>query len=88
MAARIGIMIGSVIIFNNFINIPHVIADGNNPNVNEVFKDVKSNEGVIKNYIDAQLYNRIVNVFLIKAVSYLIASDVDLCGGLFIMKGN
>ncbi|MHA4206878.1 hypothetical protein [Bacillus cereus] len=93
MAARIGIMIGSVIIFNNFINIPHVIADGNNPDVNEVFNDVKSNEGGIKNYIDAQLYNRIVNVFepvifLIKAVSYPIASDVELCGGLFIMGGS
>ncbi|MDA2626373.1 hypothetical protein PDQ36_24345 [Bacillus cereus] len=76
VAARIGIMIGSVIICNNFIDIPPVFADDNNPDVNEVFKDVQSNDGAIKNYIDGQLYNRIVNafepvIFLIKAVSIL-----------------
>jgi len=93
VAARVGIMIGSVIIFNNLIDIPHVFADGNNPDVNEGFKDVQSNDGTIKNYIDGQLYNRIVNafepvIFLIKAVSYPIASVVALCGGLFIMVGS
>lgn len=41
-------MIGSVIIFSNIIDIPHVFADGNNPDVNEVFKDVQSNDGAIK----------------------------------------
>ncbi|WP_218012156.1 hypothetical protein [Bacillus thuringiensis] len=76
VAARISIVIGSAIIFSNPIDIPHVFADG-----------------AIKNYIDGQLYNRIVNafesvIFLIKAVSYSIASVVELCGGLFIMVGS
>ncbi|MED1613368.1 FtsK/SpoIIIE domain-containing protein [Bacillus paranthracis] len=89
----VSIVIGSAIIFSNIIDIPHVFADGNNPDVNEVFKDVQSNDGSIKNYIDGQLYNRIVNafepvIFLIKAVSYPIASVVALCGGLFIMVGS
>ncbi|MGX5599053.1 hypothetical protein ACWKTA_29150 [Bacillus cereus] len=93
VATRIGIMIGSVIIFNNFIDIPHVFADGNNPDVNEAFKYVQSNDDAIKNYIDGKLYNRIVNafepvIFLIKAVSYPIASVVALCGGLFILVGS
>ncbi|WP_144477446.1 hypothetical protein [Bacillus thuringiensis] len=93
VAVRVGIIVGSAIIFSNIIDIPHVFADGNNPDVNEVFKDVQSNDGKIKNYIDGQLYNRIVNafepvIFLIKAVSYPIASVVALCGGLFIMVGS
>ncbi|MED2798363.1 hypothetical protein P4244_12475 [Bacillus thuringiensis] len=40
------------IIFSQIINIPHVFADDNNSDVNEVFKDVQSNDGKIKNYID------------------------------------
>nr|WP_210738661.1 hypothetical protein [Bacillus cereus] len=61
--------------------------------MNEVFKDVQSNAGKIKNYIEGQLYNRIVNafepvIFLIKVVSYPIASVVALCGSLFIMVGS
>nr|WP_257142783.1 hypothetical protein [Bacillus thuringiensis] len=93
VAARISIVIGSAIIFSNIIDIPHVFADGNNSDVNEVFKDVQSNDGKIKNYIDDQLYNRIVNafepvIFLIKAVSYPIASVVALYGGLFIMLSS
>lgn len=93
VAVRVSLVIGSAIIFSNIIDIPHVFADGNNPDVNEVFKDVQSNDGAIKNYIDGQLYNRIVNafepvIFLIKAVSYPIASVVALCGGLFIMVGS
>ncbi|MEM5667899.1 hypothetical protein AAHB59_00070 [Bacillus cereus] len=48
VAARISIVIGSAIIFSNIIDIPHVFADGNNPDVNEVFKDVQSNDGKIK----------------------------------------
>lgn len=74
VAARISVVIGSAIIFGNIIDIPHVFADGYNPDVNEVFKDTQSSDGAIKNYIDVQLYNRIVNafepvIFLIKAVS-------------------
>lgn len=96
VAVRVGIAIGSAIIFSNIIDIPHVFASGaeaDAPNVNEVFKDVQSNDGNFKNYIDGQLYNRIVNafepvIFLIKAVSYPIASVVALCGGLFIMVGS
>lgn len=30
VAARVGIMIGSIIIFNNFIDIPHVLYQGLN----------------------------------------------------------
>lgn len=61
--------------------------------MNEVFKDVQSNDGKIKNYIEGQLYNHIVNafepvIFLIKVVSYPIASVVALCGSLFIMVGS
>lgn len=59
MAARISIVIGSSIIFNQIIDIPYVFADGDNPDVNEVFKDLQSNDGAIKNYIDGQLYNRL-----------------------------
>ncbi|WP_230396930.1 hypothetical protein [Bacillus cereus] len=84
MAARINIVIGSAIIFSKIIDIPHVFADGHNLDVNEVFKDMQSNDGKIKNYIDGQLYNRIVNafepvIFLIKVVSYPIASVIALC---------
>lgn len=95
VAARISIVVGSAIIFGNIIDIPHVFADGctPSPDASEVFKDVQSSDGAIKNYIDGQLYNRIVNafepvIFLIKAVSYPIASVVALCGGLFIMVGS
>ena len=61
--------------------------------MNEVFKDVQSNDGKIKNYIEGQLYNRIVNafepvIFLIKLVSYPIASVVALCGSVLIMVGS
>ncbi|MED3202093.1 hypothetical protein P4323_28395 [Bacillus toyonensis] len=81
VAARISIVIGSSIIFNQIIDIPYVFANGNNSDVNEVFRDLQSNDGPIKNYIDGQLYNRIVNafepvIFLSKAVSYPIASIV------------
>ncbi|MDG0950318.1 hypothetical protein P6U19_27315 [Bacillus paranthracis] len=58
--------------------------------MNEVFKDAQSSDGTIKNYIDDQLYNRIVNafepvIFSLKAMSYPIASVLALCGCLFIM---
>ncbi|PGE39010.1 hypothetical protein COM63_31530, partial [Bacillus cereus] len=41
VAVRVGIIVGSAIIFSQIIDIPHVFADGNNPDVNEVFKDVQ-----------------------------------------------
>ncbi|MDA2480460.1 hypothetical protein ACS2TZ_13820 [Bacillus cereus group sp. Bce025] len=93
VAVRISIVIGSAIIFSKIIGIPHVFADGHNLDVNEVFKDMQSNDEKIKNYIDGQLYNRIVNafepvIFLIKVVSYPIASVIALCGGMFIMVGS
>lgn len=93
VAVRVSLVIGSAIIFSNFIDITHAFAAEPGSDVNEVFKDVQSNDGKFKNYIDGQLYNRIVNafepvIFLIKAVSYPIASVVALCGGLFIMVGS
>nr|WP_241139401.1 hypothetical protein [Bacillus mycoides] len=93
VAARVSIVIGSVIIFSQIIDIPHVFASGSELDVNDVFKDVQSEDGKIKKYIDGQLYTRIVNafepvIFLIKAVPYPIASVVALCGGLFIMVGS
>ncbi|PFY82563.1 hypothetical protein [Bacillus pseudomycoides] len=93
VAVRVSLVIGSAIIFSNFIDITHCFAAGPDVDSSEVFKDVQSSDGKIKNYIDGQLYNRIVNafepvIFLIKAVSYPIASVVALCGGLFIMVGS
>ncbi|WP_243526813.1 hypothetical protein [Bacillus pseudomycoides] len=93
VAVRVGLVIGSAIIFSNIIDIPHGFAASPDTDVNEVFKDAQSTDGKFKNYIDGQLYNRIVNafepvIFLIKAVSYPIASVVALCGGLFIMVGS
>lgn len=90
VAVRISLVIGTAIIFSNIIDILHAFVDRNNPDVNEVFKDAQSNDGRIKNYIDDQLYNRIVNafepvIFLLKSMSYQITSVLALCGCLFIM---
>lgn len=93
VAVRVSLLIGTAIIFSNIIDIPYGFAATDDTNVNDGFKDVQSNDGKVKNYMDGQLYNRIVNafepvIFLIKAVSYPIASVVALCGGLFIMVGS
>lgn len=93
VAVRVSLVIGSAIIFSNIIDITHVFAAETGVDVNDALKDAQSSDGKMKNYIDGQLYNRIVNafepvIFLIKAVSYPIASVVALCGGLFIMVGS
>lgn len=93
---RVSLVAGTAIIFSNIIDIPHVFADGagtvNDVGVQDVLKDAQT-DGKLENYIDGQLYNRIINafepvIFLIKAVSYPIASIVALTGGLFIMVGS
>lgn len=92
VAVRVSLVIGSAIIFSNIIDIPHGFAATEDMNVNDVLKDAQP-DGKVQNFIDDQLYSRIINafepvVFLIKAISYPIASIVALTGGLFVMIGN
>jgi len=84
---RASIIIGGVIVFSQFVDIPVSFATGTD-NV-----DVIRPDGHIKNFIDGQVYSRILKafepvIFLVKAISYPIATLVALGGGLYIMVGN
>jgi len=94
VAIRVSIIVGSVIVFNQFIDITSASADiGGSIPVTVNPSESISPDGGVKNFIDGQLYSRIIKafepvIFLIKAVSYPIATLVALGGGLFIMIGN
>lgn len=92
VAVRVSLVIGSVIIFSNIIDIPHTFAATNDANIDNILKDAQP-DGKVQNFIDSQLYSRIMNafepvIFLVKAVAYPIATIVGLSGALFIMVGS
>lgn len=85
VTVRIVIIVGSAIIFNSFIDIPVFAAEQQE----QLFQPDNS----IQNFVDDQLYSRVTNAFepvayLIKAISYPIASIVAMGGGLFCIIGN
>jgi hypothetical protein len=94
VAVRVTIIVGSAIVFNQIVDIPSVFADtGESVPVTVNPSDSISPDGAVGNFIDGQLYSRILKafepvIFLVKAISYPIATLVALGGGLFIMIGN
>lgn len=84
VAVRITVIVGSAIVFNQFVDMPVSFAES---------VEVIKQDGAVKNFIDGQLYERILKafepvIFLVKAIAYPIATLVALGGGLFIMIGN
>jgi len=91
---RIVIIVGSAIVFNSSIDIP-VFADfdGSVPVSAEQQGQLFQPDSSLQNFVDDQLYSRVTNAFepvayLIKAISYPIASIVAMGGGLFCIIGN
>jgi hypothetical protein len=89
VAIRVSIVIGSAIVFSQFVDMHVSFAAG----TDGVGVDTVNPDGQVKNFIDGKVYSRILKafepvIFLVKAISYPIATLVALGGGLYIMVGN
>jgi len=94
VVVHVTIIIGSAIVFNSFIDIPVFADSGGSISVaGEQQEQLFQPDSNIQNFVDDQLYSRVTNAFepvayLIKAISYPIASIVAMGGGLFCIIGN